>query len=78
MSGRGLLLLVERVFPDRLEVSVDHQALVRSDLTMLVAHAAGERTEKEFRNLVESAGFTVMRFIPIGMTFNIIEAIPLR
>ena len=76
MFEGGRLLLVERVLPDRLEVSVDHQAVVRSDLTMLVAHAAQERTEAEFRELLISAGFRVNRIIPVGMTFSVIEAFP--
>lgn len=77
MSERGRLLLVERVLPDRLEISADHQAVVRSDLSMLVTHAAQERTVAEFRNLLQSAGFRVTRILPTGMTFSIIEAFPL-
>ena len=78
MDGRERLLLVERVLPDRLEVSEAHQSAVRTDLSMLVAHAAKERTETEFRDILNSAGFRVARIIPIGMTFNIIEAFPLN
>jgi orsellinic acid C2-O-methyltransferase len=76
MAEKGRLLLVERVLPERLEVSVDHQAVVRSDLTMLVALAAKERTETQFRELLNSAGFRVTRFLPAGMTFSVIEAFP--
>ena len=76
MAEGERLLLVERVLPDRLEVSAAHQAVVRSDLTMLVAHAAQERTEAEIRGLLSSAGFRVTRILPLGMTFSIIEAFP--
>jgi SAM-dependent methyltransferase len=76
MGNKGRLLLVERILPDRLEVSAAHQAAVRTDLTMLVAHAAHERTEVEFRELLNSAGFNVSQVIPIGMTFSVIEACP--
>lgn len=76
MGPKGRLLLVERVLPDQLEVSAAHQAAVRTDLTMLVAHAAQERTEAEFRALLYSAGFNVIRILPIGMTFSVIEAFP--
>lgn len=78
MIEGGRLLLVERVLPDRLEVSAAHQAVVRSDLTMLVAHAAQERTEAEFRDLLNSAGFRVTRILPVGMTFSVIEAFPFQ
>jgi SAM-dependent methyltransferase len=74
MGERGRLLLVERVVPERLEVSANHQAVVRNDLTMLVALAAKERTETQFRELLTSAGFHVTRILPIGMTFSVIEA----
>jgi len=78
MVEGGRLLLVERVLPDRLEVLTDHQAVVRSDLTMLVAQGAKERTEADFRDLLSSAGFRVTQVLPIGMTFSIIEAFPFQ
>ena len=78
MAEGGRLLLVERVIPDRLEISAAHQGVVRSDLTMLVAHAAQERTEAEFRDLLSSARFRVTRILPAGMTFSVIEAFPLE
>ncbi len=77
MDTEGRLLLVERVLPDRMEISADHQAAARSDLTMLVALAAQERTETQFRNLLNSAGLRVSRMIPAGMTFSVIEAVSL-
>jgi ubiquinone/menaquinone biosynthesis C-methylase UbiE len=73
----GRLLLVERTIPERLEISAVHQALVRGDLTMLVAHAAPERTEAEFRNLLNSAGFETTRIFPTDSTFCVIEAVSL-
>lgn len=78
MAEKGRLLLVERVLPERLEVTADHQAVVRNDLTMLVALAAKERTETQFRELLKSAGFRVTRILPVGMTFSVIEAFPLN
>jgi orsellinic acid C2-O-methyltransferase len=78
MAGRGRLLLIERVMPARLAVSDDHRAITRNDLTMLVAHAARERTETEIRDLLNTAGFRVNRILPAGMAFSIIEAHPLH
>lgn len=78
LAGGARLVLVERVLPDRLDTSTDHRAVVRSDLHMLVALAAKERTESEFRALLESAGFRVSRVLPIGATFSVIEALPLE
>lgn len=78
MGEDGRLLLVERVLPDRLEVSEEHQAAARSDLSMLVALAAHERTESQFLALLQSAGLRVARILPVGMTVSVIEAFPAR
>jgi len=72
----GRVLLVERVVPERLEISPSHQALMRGDLTMLVAHAAPERSEGEFRDLLNSTGFRIARILPTDSTFCVIEAFP--
>jgi orsellinic acid C2-O-methyltransferase len=76
MAPGARLLLVERVMPERLDASPAHQLIVRSDLNMLVALAAQERTEAEFRHLLSAAGFHVTHIEPVGFTFSIIEAVP--
>ncbi|MGH9550503.1 MAG: methyltransferase, partial [Terriglobales bacterium] len=78
MNGNGRLLLVERVLPERLENVGAHRAAVRSDLHMLVALAAQERSESAFKRLLDSSGFSASRFMPVGAGFNVIEAVPLR
>jgi hypothetical protein len=52
------------------------RALSRSDLTMLVAHGAGERSEADYRALLGAAGFEVRRVVPAGATFRVIDARP--
>jgi SAM-dependent methyltransferase len=76
MSAEARLLLVEQVLPERLEVSSTHQYMARSDLTMLVAHAACERAEAEFRNLLRSAGLSIARIVPTSSHLSVIEALP--
>ena len=68
------LLLIERVLPEQLDHSPAHQSAARSDLTMLVALAAMERSEIQFRNLLDSAGFETTRIAPAG-TVSVIEAV---
>ncbi|MDD5364455.1 MAG: methyltransferase [Gallionellaceae bacterium] len=75
VGGSGRLLLVEQILPDRLSHDARHQSLMRSDLTMLVAHAARERTESEYRRLLDGAGFRVTRVIATDSTFSVIEAV---
>ena len=76
MVPNSRLLLVERVIPERLGVSPAHQAIAQSDLNMMVALAAQERTESQFRGLLGSSGFRVTRILPAGETFSVIEAVP--
>ena len=75
MGPGARLLLVERVLPMRWETSAAHQSTARSDLTMLVALAAQERTEDEFRKLLDSAGFELTRVCQAGMV-SVLEAFP--
>jgi hypothetical protein len=75
MSPESTLLLVERMMPARLEVSKADQSIARSDLHMLVALGAKERTEAEFRKLLEQSGFRVGTITRAGM-MNIIESRP--
>jgi orsellinic acid C2-O-methyltransferase len=67
------LLLIERLMPERIEPSPEHEALARSDLHMLVALAAQERTQGEMDSLARSAGLEVLRHIDTGSDFQIVE-----
>jgi hypothetical protein len=75
MDG-GRLLLIEEMLPDRLTNSEAHQAIACSDLTMLAALAAQERTEAELRALLAAAEFRVVEVLPAGPTFCVIVALP--
>lgn len=74
MAADARLLLIERLVPGTLAVSREHQTIMRSDLHMLVALAARERSEGEFRELLSAAGFGVRRIVPAGMALSVIEA----
>ncbi|GAA4884772.1 methyltransferase [Pseudonocardia benzenivorans] len=70
------LLLVERLMPDRMRAVPEHRLLARADMNMLVAHAAPERTEGQWRALLGSAGFDVVAVTPIPGAATAIEAVP--
>jgi len=74
MPQGAKLLLVERIFPARLDVSPAHQAVARSDLNMLVGPGGRERTEVEFRNLLGAAGFAPVDVFATATEFSIIES----
>lgn len=74
MNGRAKLLLVERIVPDKFEASAAHRGIARGDLNMLVGLGGRERTEQEFRALLDETGFVVDAVRPAGPTFGIVEA----
>lgn len=76
MAGRGKLLVIERIVPQRLEISAAHRAITLMDLNMLVVLGARERTEEEFRALLSAAGLHVTRTLSATPTLSIIEAAP--
>jgi hypothetical protein len=76
MTPPATLLVVERVMPDRMVASEEHAALARTDLNMLVALAARERTESGWRAILAGSGFEVIGVSPAGFGYSVIEATP--
>lgn len=73
LPPNGRLLLVERIMPLRPAVCAEHRAHAMSDLNMLRGPGGKERTEQEYRHLLERSGFTVKSVRPAGR-FSVIEA----
>jgi hypothetical protein len=74
MPQGATFLAIERMLPERLTCSLSHQSAARSDLTMLAALAAMERSETQFRELLTSSGFKIQRIEQAG-ALSIIEAV---
>ena len=74
----GTVLIVEPVVPDEPAASTDVLMMVMSDLNMLVCTGGKERTEAEFRALLDGAGLRLRSVTPVpGPTnFSVIEAGP--
>jgi hypothetical protein len=75
IAQAGTLLLVERLMPALPGVDNDHKSHALSDLNMLRGPGGMERTEAQYRDLLESAGFRTTSIVPAGR-FNVIEAKP--
>jgi hypothetical protein len=75
MAPGSRLLVVESILPERAR---DRPAAIRMDLHMLMLLGARERTESEFRRLLERGGFELRRVAmtrsPAGL--GVIEAAP--
>lgn len=76
MDPDGTVLVVEPVVPDEPAASPDVLMMVMSDLNMLVCTGGRERTEGEFRALLDRAGLRLRSVTPVpGPTnFSVIEA----
>lgn len=71
LPENGKLILVEAVVPPGDEM---HFAKF-IDLNMLVMTGGRERTEEEFRQLYEAAGFRLNRIVPTESPFSVIEGV---
>ena len=68
----GKVLLVERVI---LTGSTPQVLVLESDVQILVMAGGKERTEAEYRALLNAAGFELTRLIPVLTPFYVIEAV---
>jgi hypothetical protein len=75
MARQARLLVAEPIVPERAGSSPFEAMLAASDLNMMVVTGGRERTEAEFRSVVEAAGLRVARIIPTPAAFSLIEAV---
>jgi len=71
MKPGSKILVVDQVLPGRNEPSLGKF----SDLIMMVMPGGQERTEDEFRTLLESAGFTFSRVVPTRSIVSVVEGV---
>jgi hypothetical protein len=76
IPSNGRLVLIERAVPERFDGNPIHHAIARMDLHMLVEFGGKERTEAEFRRLLEGAGFKLYGAVATSTEFSILEATP--
>lgn len=76
MGPDSRLLVVEPIVPDQPGSSPYDMMIASTDLNMLVLTGGKERTEAEFRALLDAAGLPVTRIVPTPATMSIIEARP--
>ncbi len=76
MKDKAKLLIVERILPERVEQSVALQRALMLDLSMMVTTGGRERTESEYRALLDAAGFQVTKVVPTQSVMSVIECVP--
>lgn len=74
MRNDSPLLVIEVLAPERLTGSPLEGLVVGSDLNMMLMTGGKERTEAEYRRLLESAGLRVTRVLGTASSLSILEA----
>jgi O-methyltransferase domain len=73
MPAHGKLLIVEGVYPPRIDQSLASGGAAANDVNMLVATGGRQRSEAEFRSLYDAAGFILTRIVPTQARVAVIE-----
>jgi hypothetical protein len=77
MKPEAKLLIVEGVYPPRIDESPASRVAAANDVNMLVCTGGRQRSEPEFRTLYQAAGFTLTRFVPTPpLQTCVIEGVP--
>ncbi len=77
MGPQGKLLIVEGVYPRRIDQSGASRGAAANDVNMLVATGGRQRAEAEFRSLFEASGFRLSRIVPTTARVCVIEGLPI-
>ena len=75
MRGASRLLVIEGLYPERLDTSDGCRGALSNDVNMLVCTGGRQRSEEEFRSLFHAAGLELKRIIPTPARVAIIEAV---
>jgi precorrin-6B methylase 2 len=73
MPTHGRLLVIEGVYPRRIDQSLEGRGAAANDVNMLVSTGGRQRSETEFRALYAAAGFTLTRMVPTAARVRVIE-----
>jgi hypothetical protein len=70
------LLIVEGIYPSRIDQSEASRGAAANDVNMLVCTGGRQRSEAEFRALYQAAGFALSRIVPTQARVCVIEGTP--
>ena len=77
IPANGSLLVIEFILPPLISQADPHlERHLMSDLNMLAVTGGRERSEREWRTLLEAAGFRLAGVFPVGNDVGILEAKP--
>jgi SAM-dependent methyltransferase len=74
MPADGTLLIIEGVYPSRIEQSEAGRRATATDVNMLVSAGGRQRSEAEFRAILKASGFRLERIVPTPARASVIES----
>ncbi len=69
----GKLLIVEGVYPARIDTGLEGRGAAANDVNMLVCTGGRQRSEQDFRELYTATGFRLTRIVPTPARVSVIE-----
>lgn len=75
MGPDAKLLIVEGVYPPRIDGSPESRGAAANDVNMMVCTGGRQRSETEFRELYGTAGFRLTRVVPTAAMACVIEGV---
>lgn len=76
VPAHGKLLVVEGIYPPRIERGLESRGAAANDVNMLVSTGGRQRSEAEFRELYAAAGFRLAGITPTAARVSVIEGAP--
>jgi SAM-dependent methyltransferase len=73
MDPSSRLLIVEGIYPPRIDPSDECRGAASNDVNMLVCTGGRQRSEDEFRSLLHAAGLKLTRIVPTSAGVGVIE-----
>src|SRR5262249_50187764 len=73
MPAHGQVLIVEGVYPARIDQSAQSRNATANDVLMLVCTGGRQRSEAEFRDLLAASGFRLTRVVPTAARACVIQ-----
>jgi hypothetical protein len=74
MPDDASLLILEGIYPARIDGSLESRGAAANDVNMLVSTGGRQRSEQQFRDLLAAAGFELRRLVPTDARLFVIEA----
>jgi hypothetical protein len=76
MPRHGQLLILEEVYPARVDQSDACRGAAANDVLMLVCTGGRQRSEEEFRGLLAASGFRLSRVVPTAGDVSVVQGEP--